>query len=299
MGGAPQKRNRIKNSVGQSAFDAANACLMFVFMLATLYPMLYVIFASLSNSSELMAHTGVLLRPAGFSLAAYQNVSRNKMIPSGFRNSIFIVVVGTALNLALTTVGAYFLSRRDQALVKPVTLFILFTMFFSGGMIPNYLNIDSLGLADSLWAVIFPGAINTFYLIIMRTSFMGIPSSLEESAKLDGANHFVILARIFLPLSKAVLAVMVLYYGVDHWNAWFNAMLYIRNRDLYPLQLTLREILISNDMTQMVNMAADAERISETIKHAVIVVVTLPILCLYPFLQKYFVKGVMIGAIKG
>jgi putative aldouronate transport system permease protein len=212
---------------------------------------------------------------------------------------LFIVIVGTLINVILTSFGAYYLSRKGQTASKAVGLFILFTMFFSGGMIPVYLNVDSLGLANKIWAVIIPNAINTFYLFIMKTAFAGIPDSMEESAKLDGANHLTILFRIYMPLSKAVLAVMVLYYGVDHWNAWFNAMLYFRDRSLYPLQLILREILIANDMTQMVNLSVDTEQIAETIKYAVIVVATMPILCLYPFLQKYFVKGVMIGAIKG
>lgn len=292
-------KNEIRVSSGQRAFGIFNVCFMIGFTLIMFYPMLYVVLASLSNSGQLMAHTGLLFRPQGFSTAAYKHVFTNQMIPLGFRNTGFIVIVGTMVNLLLTTMGAYFLSRKDQTLGRPITLLILFTMFFSGGMIPTYLNVISLGIDDTLWAAFIPSAINTFYLLILRTAFMSIPDSLEESAKLDGANHMVILLRIFLPLSKATIAVMVLYYGVDHWNAWFNAMLYIRDRNLYPLQLTLREILINSDVSQMVNLAADADRISETIKYAVIVVVTVPILCLYPFLQRYFVKGVMIGAVKG
>jgi putative aldouronate transport system permease protein len=289
----------IRISAGQKIFDTFNVLFMAFFMILMFYPMLYVLFASFSNSSMLMAHTGFLFRPAGFSLTAYASVIRNKMIPSGYLNTLFIVFAGTGINVFLTALGAYYLSRKGQTANRAVTLFILFTMFFSGGMIPAYLNIDSLGLTDKIWAVIIPNAINTFYLFIMRTAFVSIPDSLEESAKLDGANHLIILSRIYMPLSKAVLAVMVLYYGVDHWNAWFNAMLYLRDRSLYPLQLILREILIANDTSQMVNVAVDIEQIAETIKYAVIVVATLPILCIYPFLQKYFVKGVMIGAIKG
>ena len=291
--------SKIRISTGERVFGTVNVCFMVLFSIVMLYPMLYVIFASFSSAFLLMAHRGILWGPEGFSLAAYSHVFKNAMIPTGFRNTLFIVIVGTAINLLMSTMGAFFLSRKEQTLRVPVTFFILFTMFFSGGMIPSYLNVLQLRIDDTLWSVILPGAINTFYLLILRTSFLGIPDSLEESAKLDGANHWVILTRIYVPLSTAVLAVMVLYYGVDHWNAWFNAMLYLRDRRLYPLQLTLREILIFNDTSQMLNTAIDAERISETIKYAVIVVVTLPILALYPFLQKYFVKGVMIGAVKG
>jgi putative aldouronate transport system permease protein len=292
-------KHKIRISGLQRVFDAFNVIFMLSFMILMFYPMLYVIFASFSNSSMFMAHMGFLFKPAGFSLAAYANVMRNQMIPSGYFNTLFIVIVGTAINITMTSFGAYYLSRKNQTSNRAVSLFILFTMFFSGGMIPVYLNIDSLGLTDKIWAVIIPNAINTFYLFIMRTAFAGIPDSLEESAKLDGASQITILFRIYIPLSKAVLAVMILYYGVDHWNSWFNAMLYFRNRSLYPLQLILREILIANDITQMVNVSVDTEQIAETIKYAVIVVATLPILCIYPFLQKYFVKGVMIGAVKG
>ena len=167
-------------------------------------------------------------------------------------------------------------------------------------MIPGYLNVRSLGLFDSIWALIFPVALNTFNMIILKTNFMSIPASLEESAKLDGAGHGTILFKIFVPLSKATLAVLVLYYGVAHWNSWFNAMMYIQNRELYPLQLILREILIVNDTSNMTaGNAVDVEQVSDTITYAVVIVTTLPILAIYPFLQKYFVKGVMVGAVKG
>lgn len=178
--------------------------------------------------------------------------------------------------------------------------FIVFTMFFSGGLIPSYLLVTGLGMLDSLWALIIPGAVSAFNLIIMRTAFQGIPVSLEESAKLDGANDFTVLVRIILPLSLTVIAVMILFYGVGHWNSWFGALIYLRDRDLYPLQLVLLEILITNSTDSMLTAAGPADKmpIGETIKYATIIVATVPILLLYPFLQKYFVKGVMIGAIK-
>ena len=172
-------------------------------------------------------------------------------------------------------------------------------MFFSGGMIPFYFAVKNLGLDGSLWALIFPSAINTFNLIIMRVSFASIPDSLEESARMDGAGHLTMLFRIVLPVSKATLAVICLYYAVSHWNAWFHAMLFLNDREKYPLQLILREILIQNDTSSMVTESAEQGYIGETIKYAVIVIATVPILCIYPFLQKYFAKGVMIGAVKG
>ena len=203
--------------------------------------------------------------------------------------------------MILTLLGGYLLSRRNWMFQKVLALSVIFTMYFSGGLIPFYLTVRDLHLDNTLWSLIFPTAISTYNLIIMRTAFAAIPESLEESAKLDGASHYVILTKIMIPLVVPTIAVLVLYYGVGHWNAWFNAMIFLRDRSKYPLQLILREILIQNslnDMTMGTGME-DREMIAETIKYAVIVVSTVPILCLYPFLQKYFVKGVMIGALKG
>ena len=182
---------------------------------------------------------------------------------------------------------------------------IVFTMYFSGGLIPTYLNIRDLGMLDSLWSLIIPGAISTYNMIVLRTGFASVPESLEESAKIDGASNIRILWQIIIPLSKASLAVICLYYAVGHWNSWFNAMIYLNRRELFPLQLILREILINNDTSSMVNDvtvqggAGEASFVSETVKYAVIIVSTVPILCLYPFIQKYFTKGVMVGAVKG
>ena len=293
------RRNKIKVSAGERAFDICNIIIMIALSIACLYPVLHVVFASLSSGTALMRHRGILLRPAGFSWAAYQAVAKNDMILIGYGNTILIVVVGTVVNIIMSALGAYFLCHKEQTLHKPIMILITITMFFSGGMIPSYLNVRSLGLYNSFWALILPGAVSTFNMIILRTAFEGIPASLEESAKLDGAGHFTILWKIFLPLAKATIAVLVLYYGVGHWNAWFGAMMYIQDRSRYPLQLVLREILIANDVTQMVNQSVDVEQVSDTVKYAVVVVATLPILCIYPFLQKYFVKGVMVGAVKG
>jgi len=201
----------------------------------------------------------------------------------------------------MTSLGAYALSRQNFLWKNPIMFGIVFTMFFSGGLIPTFLLVNKIGLLDSRWALIIPAAMSTYNLIIMRTSFQGIPASLEESAKLDGANDFTVLFRIVMPLSMPVIAVMILFYGVAHWNSWFSALIYIRSRDLFPLQLILREILITNNTDSMMTGVGGGDRmpIGETIKYATIIVSTIPVLCLYPFLQKYFVKGVMIGAIKG
>jgi putative aldouronate transport system permease protein len=267
----------------------------------TLYPLLYVLFASLSSASELTQHRGLLFAPLDLTFEAYRRVFANPIILSGYRNTLFIVIVGTALNVLMTTLGAYALSRRNVLFKDPAMFLIVFTMFFSGGLIPTFLLVgQTLGMQNTLWALIIPGAVNTLNLIIMRTAFNAVPVSLEEAARIDGANDWTILFRIFLPLAWPVVAVMFLFYGVSHWNAFFSALIYIHDRDLYPLQLVLREILISSSVQNMATDVAsgDVLAIGETIKYATIIVATLPILAIYPYLQRYFVKGVLIGAIK-
>mgnify|MGYP005805791343 CR=1 FL=1 len=290
-----------KTSFGRKTFLVFDVIVILFLDIVCLYPMLYVLWASLSNANELMAHSGALLYPLSPNIEAYKTVLKNPMILTGYANTIFVVVIGVSLNVLLTILGAYFLTRRNVMFQKYVMMAITFTMFFSGGMIPFYLVVRNIGLYNSRWALILPSLVNTFNLIIMRTSMQNIPRELEEAARVDGASHMRILVQIVAPLSKATTAVIVLYYGVEHWNAWFNAMLFLNDRFLYPLQLVLREILIQNDtsaMTQGMGFV-DGITIAETVKYAVIIVATLPILMIYPFLQKYFVKGVMIGAVKG
>lgn len=291
-----------KASLSRKIFLFFDVLIMLALIVLCLYPILYVIFASLSDSGKLMANSGLLIKPLGLNFEAYKSVIKNPMILSGYANTLFILVVGVCINLVLTTFAAYFLSRKENVMLQaPIMGLMLFTMFFSGGMIPAFINIKDLGLYNSLWSLILPGAISTYNLIIMRTSFMGIPASLEEAAYLDGAGHLSIIWNVVIPLSKAIIAVMVLYYGVAYWNSWFNASIYLNDRTKYPLQLVLREILLQNDTSTMSQgaTAADDYSIAESIKYAVVVVSTLPILCIYPFLQKYFVKGVMVGAVKG
>jgi putative aldouronate transport system permease protein len=269
-------------------------------MIICLYPVWYVVVASISNSSLLTQHSGILLAPLGFSLDSYRKVFKNPMILRGYVNTLFILVTGVFLDIIMTSIGAYFLSRKGVLLKKPIMMMILFTMFFSGGMIPFYLTLKDLHMTNTLWGLVIPFMVNTYNLIILKTSFQSLPESLTEAAEIDGAGHLRILFFIILPLSKAIIAVMVLYYGVGIWNGWFWASTIIRKRELYPLQVILREILMQNDVGAMAAgvSAADQESVGMTIKYATIVVATVPILCVYPFLQKYFTKGVLIGAVK-
>lgn len=291
----------MKITLSERIFKIINACVLFLLVLIAIIPIWHVACSSLSLASELTKNSGLILKPLGFSVEAYKRVMENEMIFIGYKNTVFIVIVGTILNVFITSVAAYALSHHDAIWTKLIMKMIIFTMFFSGGMIPLYLTVRSLNLLNSIWAMIFPVLINTFNLIIMKTSFEALPASLEEAAKIDGANEFVVLFKVVMPLSMPIIATMILYYGVQHWNSWFQAMLFVQNRNLYPLQLILREILIENDNTNMMlNVESmDKEDVAESIKYASIMVATLPILCVYPFLQKYFVKGIMIGAVKG
>lgn len=298
---ALKKKLGRNQSVADLIFTLINTLLMLFITLITIYPMYYVLMVSLSDSNQIAANSSLLLKPLGFTLDAYKAVVKNPGIVSGYRNTLIILVGGLLVNLTLTSIGAYFFSRKNVKLQKPLWLFVLFTMYFSGGTIPFYFTVLDLGLKNSLWALILPTAITTFNLIVLKNAFESIPESLEESVKLDGGGHFVMLFRIILPLSKSAMAVMVMYYAVGHWNSWFNAMLFIDERELFPLQLILREILIIGDTQSMMDSVAtvDTVSLSQSLKYAVIIVSTVPILLVYPFMQKYFVKGVMIGSVKG
>jgi len=292
----------IKRTTGEKVFSICNGIIMILMMVIMLYPFYYVIVCSLSNSSELIGQKGIMLWPKGFSLNAYKYVLRNPNVMTGYRTTLFLVTFGTALNVFITSLAAYILSRPKFAIKNLMLSMIIITMFFSGGMIPKFLLIyNTLGLKNNLLALILPGTIVTWNLMIMKTNFQAIPSSLIESAKIDGANDFTILFRIVMPLSLSVISVMILFYGVGHWNSWFDAMLYIRKREVFPLSLILREILVLSNMQDMTGGAGIDDRfaIGKSIQYATIIVATLPILLVYPFIQKYFVKGMMIGAIKG
>lgn len=290
----------VKMSFGEKCFKVFNVIFMILLSLAMLYPLMYVIFASLSDSNALRLYDGMLLHPIGFTTTAYTKVFQNPMIYKGFLNTIYVLFFGTLTNTILTVVTGYVLSRRDFSAAKYMNIFVIVTMYFSGGLIPTFLTVKALGLFNNRWVLIIPSALSTYNLIIMRAAFLSVPKSLEEAAFIDGANHMTVLFKILVPVVKATIAVIVLYSAVGHWNSWFNAMIYIQDANKFPLQLVLRSILIQNDTSQMTQAVGDTSRanISETIKYATIVVATIPILAIYPFLQKYFVKGTMLGAVK-
>lgn len=288
-----------KKGLSEIIFDILNYAFLFLLMMIMLYPLLYVLFASLSNPLKLMQSGSFLLWPKGLNIEAYRKVFNNPMVLIGYGNTAIYLIVGTVINMLLSSFGAYVLSQPNFYGKRAIMLMIVFTMFFNGGLIPSYLLVNSLHMMNTIWALVLPGAISTMNLIIMRTSFATIPVSLVESAKMDGSNDFYILFRIYLPLSLPIISVMLLFYAVAHWNSWFGAMIYLRERSMYPLQLILREILITNSTESMTTgISGDVAQISENIKYATIIVATIPILMIYPFLQKYFVQGVMIGAVK-
>jgi len=267
---------KIKTSKGEWAFQIFDILFMLLLIVVMFYPMWHVLCASFSDARELSSHSGVLFKPEGFSLTAYKLMMKNPMIGKGYLNTITILICGLALNMLMTSIAAYVLSRKNVKLNPIFNLFIIFTMYFGGGLIPSYLNIVELGMENTLAAVFVPGAISTYNMIVLRTGFASVPESLEEAAKLDGASHIKILTSVILPLCKASFAVIILYYAVAHWNAWFSAMLYLTDRTKYPLQLILKEILISNDTSSMVSAsdvgAGDSSFVSETVKYAVIIV---------------------------
>lgn len=294
----------IHTTKGDKIFFACNYLFMFVLALVTLYPMLYVLFCSLSSPNEFALVRGMMFRPAGFSLEGYSMVFQMNTIWTGYRNTLLYVFAGTAISMVFTIMGAYILSHNDFMLKKVSMILIVFTMYFGGGMIPTYLTVVQMGLNNTVWAVMLPGAASVYNLIVLRTSFKGIPSALLESATIDGAGDATVLFRIVLPLSGAALATITLFYAVGNWSAWYNAMVYLQNRrDLYPLQLYLRELLIldkSTDafMNSLSGTSANSYLLKEIMKYCAIIVTTVPVLVIYPFIQKYFVKGVMVGAIK-
>lgn len=291
------RHTAIRHTAGDYVFLAADWLILILFFLILAYPLLYVIASSFSA----MQITTLSLIPKRISLEGYRAVIEYKYIWIGYVNSLLYMALGTAIALVVTICCAYPLSRPDFKAGKLLMGLCLFTMYFSGGIVPEYLNIQSMGLMDSLWALIIPVSINTYNLLIMRSAFASVPDSLVEAAKLDGASHARILTQVFLPLSGATLAVMVLYYAVGHWNAWFRASLYIHDTRRYPLQLVLRQILLLNQNAELAatSDAGELAKYADSIKYALIVISCAPILVLYPFLQRFFAKGVMVGALKG
>lgn len=290
----------IRRTRGEKIFNVFNVTVLGFVALMALYPFVYTISMSLSSAAEAM-RSGLHLYPRDISLTSFEMVLANPDIVNGFANSVLRTVAGTVLTLFFTCLTAYPLARRELPHRGPLLFLILFTMIFSGGIVPNYLLIKNIGLIDSLWALILPHMLTAFNVIVMKNFFQSIPESLAESAKIDGASEINILARIYVPLSKPVLATIGLWTAVSHWNQWFDAMLYITSDENQVLQTFLQRIVIESSVEMIEQGLVDpnvTQFTPETIKAATVVVTVLPMLLVYPFVQKYFVKGIMLGGVK-
>lgn len=294
---------KIGESRGDRIFTVCNYIFLSLLVLSVLYPLIYVLSASLSSTNA-VASGRVWLFPVEFSLLGYKTIFEYSKIWTGYGNSLFYMVVGTTVNVVLTILAAYPLSRRDFYGRGIFMFLFVFTMMFNGGLIPNYLLVQDLGLLNSRWALIIPNALSVFNVIITMSFFKStIPNELLESAQLDGCNDFKFLYKVVLPLSAPIIAVISLFYAVGHWNSYFSALIYLRDASLFPLQLILRDILVQNsvdpsmmgDATQLANKIG----LQQLLKYSLIVVSSLPVLIAYPFVQRFFVKGVMIGSLKG
>lgn len=294
----------IRRSNGEKVFAVFNAVILLFVAFVCAYPLYYVICASFSDPGALMKHGGFLFRPLEWNLGGYEIVLNNKEIYTGYMNTI-IYVVGAALTTVFATlVGGYVLSRKNLLWRNAFMFAMVFTMYFGGGLIPTYLIVQSLGLVGTRWSMIILGSVSTYNMIIMRTTIYGIPDSIEEAAEIDGASPMKLLFGIIAPLCKPTLAVIALFTIFGKWNDWFNPMIYLRDRSQYPLQTFLRELLITNDMSnganeEMLRDSANFNLNKYIIQYCTIVVSTLPVLIVYPFLQKYFASGIMVGAVKG
>ena len=296
-------KRKVKISTGDQMFYLISGLILTAIFLLILYPCIFVVSASFSSGTAVQSGK-VILWPVDISFVGYDTVFHNVNIWKGFINSLFYTFAGTIINVTLTMLAAYPLSRKDLVGRDKLMLFFTFTMFFNGGIITNYILVSKLGLIDTRWSMLLPGAMSIYNMIIARTFLQNsIPNELLEAAELDGCTDIQYLFQVVLPLSKAVLAVLVLFYGVAHWNTYFNAMIYLRNRELFALTLFLKEILISGQIDpSTVSDPELAEKVSQlagVIKYSLIVVSMVPVMIVYPFVQKYFVKGVTIGAVKG
>lgn len=281
---------------GRKVFNVFNIISMLFLILITAYPFYYVIIASFSDPVKLSSHSGILLSPLKpYEFGAYEAVFRHPLLISGFMNTLFLAVVGTFMNLFFTALGAFFLSQKGPMFKGVIATMVIITMYFNGGLVPNYMLVKNLGLLNNHMSLILPGLINAVHMIILKTAFQSIPESLTESALLDGGSYMQILLRIMIPLSKATLAVLALYCVLGYWNGWFQASIYLRDKELYPIQLAVRNLLEED-----VALKGDfvMTRYAQLTKYAIIVVVSTPIVILYPFLQKYFEKGVLMGSVK-
>lgn len=293
----------LKASVSDKIFQVINIIFLILILMITLYPLIFVLSASITEPVHLLKGE-IWLFPKGVTFESYMRVFRNKDILRGYGNTIKYTVVGTTVNLLMTIAAAYPLSRRDFYGRGVVTAMMVFTMFFSGGLIPRFLLVRDLGMYNSMWALILPGAVSVWNITIMRTFFQSsVPYEIQEAAMIDGCSNIGILTKVVLPLSMPIIAVMVMFYSVGHWNAYFNALIYLTDRAKYPLQVILREILIQENMGDMASFIDEGiirqMMLAEGLKYAVVVVANLPVLMIYPVIQKHFTKGMLIGGLKG
>lgn len=286
-------------SRGYRVFRIFNMIIMILVVIITFYPILYLVAQSFSSEQYIYAgEVGII--PKGFNTKTYEVIIHDKLFWLSYENTVIYTLVGTFINVAMTAMFAYPLSKRNLAGYKFWIKFAMFTMYFGGGLIPNYLLVSGLHMKNSIWAIVIPGAISTFNLMIMKTAFEQIPHELEEAAAIDGLSTIGIFFRIILPLSGAILATMTLFYAVGNWNSWFSAMIYLDDRNLQPVSLYLRNLIAGATSTSASGAdTVEMQQIASNIKSATMVLVVLPIVCVYPFLQRYFVSGVMLGAVKG
>ena len=295
--------SRIQRSLNDKVFDTVTLIVMSIVLLICLYPLYFIIIASISDPN-MVAQGKVIFFPRGVTFSGYERIFRYRKIWSGYQNTILYTSLGTFINVIITVTAGFALSRKTLVGRKFFLLLFVFTMFFSGGMIPTYMVVDSLGLINTIWAMVLPNALQVWNLMIARSFFeTTIPEDLRSAAFIDGAGNLRFFFQIVLPLSKAIVSVMVLFYAISHWNAFFNAFIYLESDKLYPLQVVLRDILVSNQpdpsMIDDIATLLEKQKIAEMLKYGLIVVASLPVLILYPFVQRYFVTGVMVGSLKG
>ena len=298
---------KLKRARGDVIYDTVIFIILTFIFLVVAYPLYFVIISSISDPIEVSAGK-VTLAPVGFTLDGYKEVFKTKTVMRGFFNSLIITIMGTSINLLVTIPTSYALSRPDFTLKRPITLFYILTMFVSGGMMPTYIIVRSTGILNTWWSLILPGCLGVYNMIVGRTFFKtNIPMELMEAAKLDGCGNTKFFIYVVLPLSGAITAILCLYYGVGHWNSYFSALIYIQKRELWPLQLELRNILVMNTSVATKQVMTEAEllekkrldALKEMMKYSLIIISSIPVLIIYPFVQKHFVKGVMIGSVKG
>ncbi len=298
-----KKKTAIREPLPDRVFNAVNVALMLLVMVIIIYPLYFIVVASLSNP-DTVASGKLLFVPREFYTEGYQKILQHRPIWTGYRNTLLYTLLGTAINLAVTLPAAYALSRKKLYGRGPLMMIFVFTMFFGGGLVPSYILVKQLNIYNTIWALVLPGAASVWNIIVTRTFLQtNIPEELHEATTIDGGSDFQFFFQIVLPLSKAIIAVMGLFYAMGHWNNYFGALIYLDDRNLHPLQLILRDLLVQNqinfEMGSSITSIAERARVAEQMKYGVIIVASLPMIAIFPFIQKYFEKGIMIGSLKG